>query len=86
MPKFTIELGSEVKSDVSGFTGIVTSRAEHLNGCNRYWVAPKVGKDGKMPDGSWIDEPELIAIKEPKVKRFSFEATEKRGGFPSRIK
>lgn len=80
---FKIELGSEVKSDVCGFTGIATSRSEHLNGCNRYWVQPKIGKDGKMPDGNWLDEPELIVIKKPKMKRNN---DERPGGFPSQIK
>ena len=83
MSNFTIELGALVRSDLSGFKGIVTSRAEHVNGCNRYWVQPQVGKDGKMPDGSWVDEGELLVIKKPKVKRNSDDEP---GGFPSTIK
>lgn len=82
MAKFLIELGSEVESNISGFKGFTTSRAEHLNGCNRYWVAPKIDKDGKLPEGYWFDEGELIVIKESKLKK----QNEDRGGFPSKTK
>lgn len=77
---FTIELGSEVKSNISGFKGIAVSRAEHLNGCNRYWVAPGVDKDGKLHEGYWLDESELSVTKEPVLKRKNND----RGGLPSR--
>lgn len=80
--KFTIQLGSEVQSNISGFKGIVTSRSEHINGCNRYWVQPRVGKDGKIPDGVWHDEGELMVRKESTLK----PKNQERGGFPSQIK
>ena len=79
---FTIDLGSSVKSNISGFTGLITSRAEHLNGCNRYWVAPPVDKDGKLREGAWFDEAELEVESAPVLKRSNNE----RGGFPSSIK
>lgn len=79
---FSIELGVKAKSNTSGFSGVITSRAEHINGCNRYWVQPPVGKDGKLPDGNWIDEGELIVTSKPVVKKKNPE----RGGFPSRVK
>ena len=60
-----IELGSKVRDIVTGFTGIVTSRAEHLTTCRRYWVQPEADKDGKTPDGQWVDEPTLMVVKEP---------------------
>jgi hypothetical protein len=79
---FMFELGCEVVSKISGFKGILTSRSEHLNGCNRYWVAPKVGKDGKLPDGYWMDEAEIKVTKATKLK----PKNQERGGFPSRVK
>jgi hypothetical protein len=79
---FTIELGAEVKSSISGFKGKVSARAEHMNGCNRYWLQPKVGKDGKLPDGCWFDEKELELTKKPKVKSKPI----KTGGFHSKLK
>ena len=82
MTKFTIELGITVESKISGFKGVVTSRSEHLNGCNRYWIAPKVGEDGKLPEGNWLDEDELVAVISKKIEHGNNE----RGGFPSKIK
>jgi hypothetical protein len=35
-----IDLGSTVRDKITGFKGIVTSRAVHMNGCDRYWVQP----------------------------------------------
>ncbi len=76
---FTLNNGDKVKSNVSGFEGIITCRADHLNGCNRYFVNPKIGKDGKMPDGYWIDEDELSVTSKEKLTRGNTD----RGGFAS---
>ena len=88
MSVFTIELGATVKSNQTGFTGIVTSRSEHINGCNRYWVQPPVDKDGKLVDGAWVDENELdIWVDENgEEKPIIGRRQQKRGGFPSSIK
>jgi heat shock protein HspQ len=48
-------LGDEVRHKVTGFTGIVTTHAKHIAGCDRLWVEPKVGDDGKARDGQWAD-------------------------------
>ena len=80
--KFTIELGVQVKSNINGRKGKVTSRSEHINGCNRYWVEPKMGKDGKSPGGAWCDEMELIVTEKNKMKK----TNPHRGGFQSTIK
>lgn len=77
---FKIELGSECVSNLSGFRGIVTSRSENINGCLRYFLSPKVGEDGKLPDGYWFDEPELEVVAAPVVKAQQSD----RGGPPSR--
>ena len=82
MARFTIDLGSEVRSNISGFKGMVTSRSEHLNGCNRYWVAPKVDKNGELKEGYWFDEAELDVVKKPKLAK----KNDDRGGFPSSLK
>lgn len=80
-----IELGSEVIDGVTNFKGIVTSRATHMNGCDRYWVQPKVGKDGKSVDGLWIDEVTLKVTRKPK-KKILQSTTSRPGGFSSRVK
>ena len=77
-----IELGSKVKSKINGFTGIMTSRAVHLNGCTRCWIEPPLDKDGKLQSGSWFDEVELVLVEETKTEL----TNQDRGGFPSRSK
>lgn len=59
---FKIELGKEVKDRVTGLTGIITSRSENLNMCNRYYIQPKADKDMKIPDGWWVDEMQIEII------------------------
>jgi hypothetical protein len=40
------------------------------------------GFNGKLPDGYWFDEGELIITKAPKLK----QQNQDRGGFPSKMK
>lgn len=61
---FKIELGSKVKDRVTGFTGIVAHRSEHLYGCRRYGVQPEKMKDGKPIDALWFDEDALEILKQ----------------------
>jgi hypothetical protein len=82
MTHFTIELGAEVESNITGYKGVAISRSEHLNGCNRYYVQPKVETDGKYPDGCWLDENELVVTKPPKLEKKS----PNKGGFMSKIR
>jgi hypothetical protein len=56
---FKLKRGDTARDLVTGFTGIVTTRADHLAGCNRYWLQPKIAEDGKLPEGGWFDEPAL---------------------------
>jgi len=59
MSKEKFKLGSEVKCVVTGYQGICVSRVEYINGCVQYCVKGKVGEDGKMPDGEYVDEQQL---------------------------
>ncbi len=58
------EQGDRVKDRVSGFTGTVCIRSEHLNGCKQYGVFPGVDKDGKMGDAAYIDGEQLELVDE----------------------
>lgn len=82
MTNFKLNNGEKVKSSISGFQGLITARADHLNGCNRYWVQPPVDKDGKMQEGMWFDEGELERVAVAELSRTNND----RGGFPSKIK
>lgn len=58
-----LELGMEVKDRISGFTGIVLSRAVYLQGCNRIMVQPKATEDStKLPEALSFDEPDLEIV------------------------
>lgn len=60
--KFKHQLGKQAKTRVSGLSGVITLRAECLYGCNRYFIQPKVGDDGKVPDGWWVDEDDVEIV------------------------
>lgn len=59
-----IELGSHVRDTVTGYEGTATSRLEYMNGCVQYCIKPRVGPDGKMPEGEWVDEGQIEVIDE----------------------
>lgn len=79
---FLIELGCKVRSEIEGIEGIVTSRSEHLNGCNRYAVQQPVDKEGKHVESFWYDEVELKVLKPSVFER----KNQDRGGPPSKLK
>lgn len=58
-----IELGSTVRDAITGFTGIVTQRCDHLNGNVQYAIQPE-GKDGNYPDAMFLDYHTLDVIDE----------------------
>jgi hypothetical protein len=58
--------GTTAKDQITGFSGVVTGRTEYISGCTQVLLQPKMGKDGKRPDGEWFDEQRLLAV--PGVK------------------
>lgn len=64
----SIKLGSLVKDNISGFTGIVTARTEWLFGCARCGVEATEIKDGKLIDAQWFDEQRLDVLEERKIE------------------
>ena len=71
-----IPFRSVVKDSISDFEGTVTGRTEYINGCIQYLVVPKVFKNGTKIDSLWIDEVQLIVLKEYKPQ----QSTERTGG------
>ena len=59
MGDFKLELGQSVKEKVTGFTGIITGRAQYITGCNQYCIQPASEKGDKYPDAHWSDEGRL---------------------------
>ncbi len=61
MNKFKFELGERVKDVVTGFVGVIMSRAEFLTGCAQYGVtSTKLDKDGKRHEWEYFDENRLV--------------------------
>jgi len=57
-----ITLGEEIRDKVTGLVGIATARVEYLNGCVQYCLRPKIKKDGKYPEGEYIDQGQLEVV------------------------
>jgi len=63
-----VSVGDEVKDQVTGFKGIVTTRSEYLYGCVRCLVVQqKLASDGKQLEG-YYDEAQLIVLTKGKLK------------------
>lgn len=58
MADFRYERGVHVTDLVTGFKGMIVSRADHITGCNRYCIQPPMDpkKPREVPDPIWIDE------------------------------
>jgi len=50
-----IAMGDKVKDTLSGFTGVVLARSEHMTGCNQIFILPKSDKENEIKDGCWFD-------------------------------
>lgn len=53
----------EVADTVTGFKGKVVAIILYATGCIHYGIAPKVDKDGKMPDWQYLDETRLKLVR-----------------------
>lgn len=65
---FKFKNGDIVRDLVTGLKGAIVSRTDHLTGCNRYYVQPRIGDDGKLIDGCYFDEMALEHIQEPRIE------------------
>lgn len=59
---FKHELGKEAKDVITGISGILIGRCEHMFGCNTYGIAPKAAEGQKRPDTEWFDEGRIEII------------------------
>ena len=50
-----IALSDKARDTLTGFTGVVIGRAEHLTGCNQVFLLPESEKDNEIKDGVWFD-------------------------------
>lgn len=59
-----IQLGSKVRDNITGFTGIATSRTCYLHGCVHIGITPTELKDGKPIEPQWFDEQRVEIVEE----------------------
>ena len=71
MKKLFIEIGDEVKDELTGKSGTVSSRTEFLYGCPRLAIHHGFDRDGKPLESLWIDEPQGILLTKQVVSRKS---------------
>lgn len=58
--KFELDLGLKVKDKITGFTGIITGRIQHITGCDQYCINPqRIKDDGEPSKSCWFDEGRL---------------------------
>jgi len=55
-------LRAKYRDKVTGFKGVCTGFCEYICGCSQALLVPRVGKDGKSPDGGWYDVQRLECI------------------------
>ena len=66
-------LGTRQRDLVTGFSGVITSVCFDINGCIQACLKPGVDKEGKIPDGYWIDLDRLVKDGKPAMKPFPYE-------------
>jgi len=62
-----LELGCTAKDIVTGFTGVVTGKAEYMTGCVQFSLTPGVDSNGKFQDNQWVDEGRLEVMQDVKL-------------------
>lgn len=68
-------LGTELKNNITGFTGIAIEIVMYITGCAKYNIQPK-GKENEHPDAKWLLEPSLERL-DPEKNYKSFEQVSK---------
>lgn len=58
----SLEFGVVAQDKISGFVGMITAKTSYITGCDRYFLTPRVDKDGKYVEGKYFDEGTLCVI------------------------
>ena len=64
----SIKLGDIAKDSITGFAGVVVTRIEWLNGCNRINIQPRELKDGKPVEPHCFDWQQVEKVDETPVE------------------
>ena len=72
--KTQISLGCKTRDNITKFEGIITAKAEYLNGCVRFLVQPqKLNKDGEIIESQWIDAGQLEIVRADAEEEIEFQ-------------
>ena len=81
-----LPLGRLAKDTISGFTGVIESRTEWLNGCFRVGLAPnRLDKDGKML-GSHVFDAEQIEVLPEQIREEKSKGRRTNGPMPDTVR
>ena len=76
MKSFKFKHGISVKDAVTGFSGVITGRADYITGCNQYLVSAK-SKGSGIGVLEWYDEDRIVLLK---AKPIVIKIGKKNGG------
>ena len=62
------EMGQKVKDVITGFSGVVTGKAQYITGCQQVLVVPPVKSDGDSVSGQWLDEDRLEVVDQSRIE------------------
>lgn len=60
-----MKFGDKVKDIISGFTGIVTGKAQYMTGCNQTLVSQQ--DSAAKAEAAWFDDSRLKVVKQSAV-------------------
>lgn len=78
-----INLGDEVKCQITGFKGVAVGSAQYLYGCTKICIQSKMDKDGKFTEPLWFDEGQVIVTKRADGKLYREDFELKKVGGPN---
>lgn len=64
---FAHDLGLEGRDIITGFTGIITGRADYVAGCRQYCLQPACS-NGKFEQAQWFDEERVRISADPRAR------------------
>ncbi len=68
MTRFSFNLGDKARDNITGYSGIVTARAEYLTGCRQYLIqSQSISSDGELLNSYWYDEDRMEDVVEESI-------------------
>lgn len=62
-----IKMGIEAEDRVTGFVGVITGKAQYLDGTQRCQLTPTMSDSGSLRDAEWFDSFRIKATENDKI-------------------